>query len=269
LETTVSTTLDLSAYLARIECHGSLSPTLATLQRLHLAHVLHIPFENLDIQLGRPIRLDPASLEAKMVHGRRGGYCFEQNTLFALVLEQIGFEVTSLAARVRMGATRVLPRNHKLLKVEVDGNPWLADVGFGSAGLLQPIALVAGSVVRQFGWSYRLVEEPGLWVLQTEQNTVWSDMYAFTLEPQYPNDFEMANYYVSTHPESRFVRTLTVQRVDLDRQYVLHNRELTVTHGTETRSQVIQDDEILSVLSQVFGLTFPPGTQFRCLSEQH
>src|SRR6516164_7620350 len=97
-----SQNLDLPAYLDRVEYTGPCAPTTAVLQALHLAHVTHIPFENLDIQLGRPIRLDLESLQAKLVRARRGGYCFEHNTLFAAVLERLGFGVTRLAARVRL-----------------------------------------------------------------------------------------------------------------------------------------------------------------------
>ena len=121
----------------------------------------HIPFENLDIQLGRPIRLDLESIQSKLVRGRRGGYCYEQNSLFAAVLERIGFRVTTLAARVRKGASRVLPRTHMLLSVDAADSPWLADVGFGTGGLLKPVAMLPGRASRQFAWNFRLVERAG------------------------------------------------------------------------------------------------------------
>src|SRR5438477_12188005 len=117
---TVAPTLarsDLDAYLRRFEYGGSLKPTYDVLAALHLAHATHIPFENLDILLGRPIHLDLDTLQAKLVHGCRGGYCFEQNVLFAAVLEQLGFAVHRLAARVRYRAQHVLPRTHMLLEV--------------------------------------------------------------------------------------------------------------------------------------------------------
>ncbi|MHC5544329.1 arylamine N-acetyltransferase family protein, partial [Singulisphaera rosea] len=113
--------LDLESYLARIGYAGDLAPTLGVFEDLHLAHVSHIPFENLDILLGRPICLDLESLQAKLVRGKRGGYCFEHNLLFAAVLETLGFPVTRLAARVRYGTLQLLPRTHMLLRVEVDG----------------------------------------------------------------------------------------------------------------------------------------------------
>ena len=199
---------DLASYFERIAYAGDRTPSRATLAALHLAHATHIPFENLDILLGRPIRLDLASLTAKLVHGRRGGYCFEQNRLFAAALEALGFAVTTLAARVRFGTTSVRPRTHMLLQVDVDGDRLLADVGFGVFGLLIPVPLDDPGESRQFAWTYRIVREAGLYVLQLRTGGAWADLYAFTLEPQYPADYEMANHYTSTHPSSRFVQAL-------------------------------------------------------------
>src|SRR5262249_54590872 len=141
LMTDVLPPFDLDAYLRRIGYAGERRPTAAVLQQLHLAHATHIPFENLDILLGRPIRLDLEGLQAKLVRGQRGGYCFEHNTLFAAALEQIGFRLTRLGARVRFRVTRLLPRVHMALKVDVEGEAWLADVGFGGEGLLLPVPM--------------------------------------------------------------------------------------------------------------------------------
>ena len=126
-------TLDLDAYLRRIDYGGALEPTLPALQALHLAHATHIPFENLDILLGRSIGLDLESLQAKLVAGGRGGYCFEQNTLFAAALRALGFDVTLLAARVRFGANRVLPRTHMTLSVRVNDTAWLVTLAWMAA----------------------------------------------------------------------------------------------------------------------------------------
>jgi N-hydroxyarylamine O-acetyltransferase len=256
--------LDLDAYLARIRYRGGRAPTLDTLQALHLAHATQIPFENLDILLGRPIQIDLDNLQEKLVFGRRGGYCFEQNTLFAGVLRAMGFEVTLLAARVRFGTTRVLPRTHMVLKVQSDGAEWLADVGFGAAGLLHPIRFGDNREVRQFAWTYRLVRSAGHWVLQSLREGVLTDLYAFTLEPQLPVDFEVANHYVSTHPQSRFVRALTVQQVTPEERKTLVDRELVIERpdGGERRT-VSDDDALLDVIGRTFGLSFPAGTRFR------
>jgi N-hydroxyarylamine O-acetyltransferase len=256
--------VDLDAYFSRIGWAGDLRPTARVLEELHLAHATHIPFENLDILLGRPINLDVASLQTKLVHGRRGGYCFEQNTLFAAVLEQLGFTVTRLAARVRFNATRVLPRTHMLLKVEVEGGSMLADVGFGGEGLLLPIPLVPGEIVQRFSWTYRLTREGDMWVLQSSRGDGWLDLYAFTEEPQFGVDFEMANYFVSTHPKSIFVQLLLAQLPTPEARYVLRNREFSVMRlsGSETRA-LQHEEELLRVLGDRFHLEFPAGTRFR------
>src|SRR5688572_15229707 len=148
--------MQLDAYLKRIEYSGDLRPSAAVLAALHLAHATHIPFENLDVLRGVPIRLDLDSLQAKLVDARRGGYCFEHNLLFSAVLEDLGFAVTRLAARVRQRRSDVAPRTHMLLLVDVDGQTLLADVGFGAEGLLLPVPFGAEEESRQFEWTYRV-----------------------------------------------------------------------------------------------------------------
>ena len=254
---------DLEAYLRRIEYTGALAPTRATLEALHLAHVTHIPFENLDVLLGRPIRLDLASLEAKLVLGCRGGYCFEQNRLFAAALEALGFGVTPLAARVLKGTTAVLPRTHMTLVVDLDGERLLSDVGFGAEGLLLPVPMERSAVSRQFGWSYRVQEDDVHWTLQSCSGESWNDLYTFTLEAQYPVHYELANYYTSTHPDSRFVQTLTAQRLAPDVRRILRNRDyLEDRAGTPSLRTLASDEEVLDVLAESFGLDFPRETRF-------
>src|SRR5580700_7796254 len=128
--------MDLMAYARRIGFNGDLRPTAECLRELHLAHALHVPFENIEVLMRRPVRLDLDSLWKKIVEDRRGGYCFELNTLFTAVLEQVGFHVRRLGARVRLGAVGVRPRTHMLSAVEADGRQWLCDVGFGGEALL-------------------------------------------------------------------------------------------------------------------------------------
>jgi N-hydroxyarylamine O-acetyltransferase len=256
--------LNLDAYFLRIGYDGPRAPAHSVLEALHLAHATHIPFENLDILLGRPIRLDLASLEEKLVVGWRGGYCFEHNTLFAAVLEALGFQVTRLAARVKLGTTRMLPRTHMLLRVDLEGHAWLADVGFGAEGLLKPLAFRSGEAAQQFAWTYRVVQEAGWWTLQGNRGEDWQDFYTFTLEPHYPIDFEMANHYTSTHPESRFVQTLTAQLSTAEARYTLRNNDLVIDRGHSLTQHAVPDGEpLLQVLSRTFGLDFPAGTRFR------
>jgi N-hydroxyarylamine O-acetyltransferase len=254
--------LDLDAYLARVGYGGPRRPDADTLRALHEAHVAAVPFENLDILLGRPISLELPALERKLVHDRRGGYCFEQNTLLRAALEGLGFTVTSLAARVRGGGI-LRPRTHMLLRVDLPHGPMLADVGFGGDGPVHPVPLQAGPETWTEGAGYRLRREDELWVLQGSLGDPWTDLYAFTVEPQHPVDFEMANHFTSTWPRSPFVQSLTAQRSWPGRRIILRNRDLTIREGGALRTEAVRDrDHLLALLAEHFGLAFPRGTRF-------
>ena len=258
--------LDLDAYLDRIGLAGPIGNDAAGLTRLHEAHVGAIPFENLDIALGRlPIRLDLHSLQAKLVTARRGGYCFEQNLLFKAVLDRLGFKTTMLASRVRIGGlSRPTPRTHILLKVETRDGAYLADVGFGGAGLLRPIALLPDIVFHVPDAAYRLRHETGCWVLEGDVGAeTFSDLYSFTMEPQLDCDVEVANHFISTHPSSIFRRVLTVQRILPDRRLVLRDFVLTVQRGDETEeTRLGSEAERLEILARLFGIDLPANSQF-------
>jgi N-hydroxyarylamine O-acetyltransferase len=260
-----SPAIDLDAYRTRVGYTGPLEPTLDVLRALHFAHATNIPFENLDILLGRPISLELGHLQDKLVRARRGGYCFEHNTLFAAVLERVGFRVERYAARVRMGATGVRPRTHMLLGVFVDCEPWLADVGFGNGGPLYPTPLAASELDTQELWSYRIAAEGETSVLQTLQADGWLDLYAFSREVQEPVDYVIANHFTSTHPQSHFVQMLIAQRSAPGKRWTLKNRELTLARPEESTTITLpeNDDAIVNTLATVFDLHFPPGTRFR------
>ena len=255
--------LDLDAYLERIGYEGPVEPTLEVLDALHLAHATTIPFENLDILLGRPIRLDLPNLQGKLVRDRRGGYCFEHNTLFAAALDAVGFGVTRLGARVRFGARGVTARTHMVLLVQANGEGRLADVGFGGGSILRSLPMGLGPVADQFGWRFRLVDDDdGARVVQTRRPRGWIDLYAFTFEPQYQVDYEMANHFTSTHPSSPFTRTLTAQLCAPERSLILRGRKLIEETPTGETASEVRDDELLDVLEERFTLSFPPGTRF-------
>jgi N-hydroxyarylamine O-acetyltransferase len=184
------------------------------LAALHRAHVCSIPFENLDPLTGIPVSLEPAALARKLVGGRRGGYCFEHNLLLAGALEALGAHVDLLLARVRWGMPAgVTPsRTHLVLRVEHDGQTLLADAGFGAGTLLEPIPYGPGGPYEQSGWTFRLTQENAGLVLQTEDQGVWRDVYAFEARPVPRIDVELSNWFTATHPESRFVRGLIVAR---------------------------------------------------------
>lgn len=256
-------TIDLPAYLERIGFTGELRPSAECLRELHLAHATHVPFENIEVLMGRPMPLDLPSLWKKLVEDRRGGYCFEQNTLFAAVLEEIGFTARRLAARVRMGAAGVRPRLHMLLQVEADGRRWLCDVGFGGEALLVPIAWLPGKTAEQFAWKYRLMEEASEFVLQMWRPEGWLDLYAFTMEEQHGVDYEVANYFTACHPDSFFRKQLMVHLPGAEVRVTLFGRRLIERRPEGVSEVVLADDAaVLDVLAARFGMHFPPGTSF-------
>lgn len=269
----MSDEVDLDAYCARIGYAGSREPGESVLHALHYAHARAIPFENLDILLGRPLSLNLADLQQKLVRARRGGYCFEQNALFAAILRAMGFEVTTLLARVRFGipAEQQTPRTHMVLRVDTDGGPWLADVGFGGLGLTVPLRMEPDAVQPSHLETYRLVVDdadpsqarPHAWRLQALLASNWADVYTFTLEPQFPVDFEVANHFTATHPRSHFTQMIVCALPSGDCRYVLRGPELGVRRaGVVERTPIGDPDEVLEVLAKHFGLFFPPGTRF-------
>jgi N-hydroxyarylamine O-acetyltransferase len=266
-----SARFDIPAYLARIGHAAGAHADVGTLRSVHSAHAATIPFENLDIQLGRPILLDADSLQAKLVTARRGGYCFEQNGLLRAALEAIGFDVTPLAAWVRMGSEADGGlRTHMLLSAAVGGEPWIADVGFGADGISEPLPLADGATSDQDGRRYRLVKLPDdLWVLQRDRPLPpgWFDLYAFTLERATDADYAAGNRYTAQDPASPFVRSLTAQLGAGEARPVLRNRHLVEAwpDGERHVARLHADDELLAVLDERFGLRFEPGTEFRAL----
>jgi N-hydroxyarylamine O-acetyltransferase len=260
----MSAELDLDAYLGRIGLKARPAADLAGLRALHFAHASTIPFENLDIQMGLPIRLDLDSLQAKLVQLRRGGYCFEHGTLFLAVLKAVGFDVIPCEARVRMGATVVPPRTHMLVLTRLEGITWLCDVGFGGEGLLHPVTM-DGEAHVQFLNTYRVVEEGGLRVLQSFHHGAWEDLYAFVPEVRFPIDFEVGNHYTSTHPESRFIKTLTAQLPGPGVRRILRNRAYAELRGDQAEGRELAPEEVVSTLREAFGIEVPEGARFRAL----
>ena len=254
----------IDAYLGRIGVARPARADLDALAAIQWGHVTSIPFENLDILLGEPIRIDLPSVCAKLIDGRRGGYCFEHNTLLAAVLRELGYEVTTLAARVRWMATVPTPRTHMLLAVEAGGGRWLVDAGFGGTCPTAPIALAAGTEAQLHHDRYRLVEDGAGLMLQLWMPDAWTDLYWFTLEPQFPIDYEVANHFTSTHPSSHFTKAPTVARTTDAGRITLRGNELARRRGGQIeRSPITDPEQYLAVLAGELGLVFPPGTRFR------
>jgi N-hydroxyarylamine O-acetyltransferase len=260
---------DLDAYFARTGYGGPREPTLATLCGIVEAHARTIPFENLDVLLGRPIQLDMPSVVRKLLHEHRGGYCFEQNGLLLAVLEALGFRVAPLSARVRLQRPRDFtpPRTHLFVRVELDGELWLADVGVGALSPTAPLRLDTSDEQATPHEPRRIVREDGVWFHQAKLGQEWHDVCEFTREQMPLIDREVGNWFTSTHPQSHFRGRLMVARAgDRGVRHTLLDHELTLRRpdGSADRRHIGTPDELLRVLDEVFELRLPPGTRVTC-----
>jgi N-hydroxyarylamine O-acetyltransferase len=263
---------DLNAYLGRIGYSGPRAATIETLEALHALHPAAIPFENLNPLLGLAVSLDVESLQAKMVAGHRGGWCFEHNTLFRHALEAMGFSVTSLAARVLWNAPAggaVGPRSHMLLRVDLEGRPYIADVGFGGNVLTSPLRIEADVVQSTPHEAHRLTPLENGFVLEASLHGEWMQFYRFTLEPQFPADYEVSNWYLCHHPSSFFRETLIAARAKPEARYALRNNSLSIHRGSETKKRQLSSAGALrSCLEGDFGIRLPESTELSSALER-
>jgi N-hydroxyarylamine O-acetyltransferase len=258
---------ELNLYFERIGYHGPRAPGLDVLHGLTAAHTQAIPFENLDVLLGRGIQLGFEAVFDKLVRRRRGGYCFEQNGLFLHVLEALGFAATPLSARVRRDRPRdfIPPRTHMFIRVMLDDTAWLTDVGVGAASLTSAIAFDTETEQATSHEPRRIVREAGRYFHQIRLGDGWEDVYEFTGEQMPPIDREVGNWYTSTHPQSGFKSRLTVARAGTQgRRYTLLNREFKIRErdGHARVRTIGSAPELLELLAEHFDLCFPGGTRF-------
>lgn len=253
----------IESYCERIEYMGPLTLSLETLQAIHYRHVLSIPFENINPLLGIPVGLDSESLQQKLVYGGRGGYCFEQNLLLKDVLQALGFGVRGLAARVlwNLPEGTIIARGHMLLLVEAEGQRFIADAGFGGMTLTSPLLLQPDIEQSTTHEPFRLVEVPDTeeFILQTKIRDEWKPIYRFNLQENYLQDYEVSNYYLSTHPNSHFVTGLIAAKPTPDARYSLRNNELAIHHlnGPTERRTITDPAQLRLVLEDNFGITLP------------
>jgi N-hydroxyarylamine O-acetyltransferase len=228
-----------------------------TLRRVHAAHRETFLFENVTIQKGGGISLVLGDLERKFLDEGCGGYCFEHNTLFAAALNDLGFTVATLLARVRNGPPDRWVRTHMVLRVTIDGAPWLADVGYGGFGLIEPMPLVEGATADQGGAAYALRREDGAWILSIRDSSSVADLYEFTEDPQTAADIEVANHYTATHPDSRFRRMLTIQRGTRDERVLLRGDRLIRFRDGRTTEQPVGREQLRGIARDLFGVELP------------
>ncbi|MHC2066460.1 arylamine N-acetyltransferase family protein [Bremerella sp. T1] len=255
-------TIDLDAYLHRIGYDGSRDTSLEVLNGIVHAHVLTIPFENLDVLMGRPIRLDAASLQKKLVKDRRGGYCFEQNGLLLHVLESMGFQVRTLSARVMFGYPRgtITPRTHLVVRVDLNGNSYLADVGVGGLSPTAVLRLELDTELPTPHETRRIIREGALYFHQAQLGGNWEDIYQLTLEEMPLIDRQVANWYTSTHPDSRFRNILMVAKAAPDGvRLTMLNDEFSIrdAQGYATKYPIGSKKEMLDILAEHFDMHLP------------
>ena len=246
----------LDAYLQRLDYAGSIAPTLETLETIHRLHPAAIPFENLDPLMERPVRLQLSDIEQKLLLERRGGYCLEHNLLLKAVLESMDYKVTALAAGVLWGRGEgEQPElDHMVLLVDVDGVPYLADVGFGGQVPTAPLRLKADIEQKTPLERYRLLGGYPKWRLESEIDGVWKPLYEFTLAPQQMDDYVAMN----DRAMRSFRDDLRVARTERGRRIGLRNTRLNIHENGETTTRILGSVlELREVLTGTFGIALP------------
>lgn len=260
---------DQEAYLERIKQVGSIPVTETGLARLCRAQLFTIPFENMDIQLGRKLDLRPHSLFRKIIVGRRGGYCFELNTLFRTALLAFGFEARSALARVRRRG-EITGRSHLITLVQYRGRDFIVDVGFGASGLRAPLPLEPGYTTNQDGFRFRLSEDGGFgYLLQIEYQNEWQDLYSFDTCVVTDADIAMSNHFTETHPSSTFVRFRVAHLPAPDGAVSLLNHSLRlIRDGSEELQHIEAGPGYMEMLSDRFGIYLDADYEdFKALSD--
>jgi N-hydroxyarylamine O-acetyltransferase len=251
--------MNVADYLTRIEYRGTLEPTPATLRALHVAHLLHVPFENLDIQRRRLFTLDPEALFDKIVTRRRGGFCYELNGLFALLLEQLGFMVTRLAARVIDKDGNLGPEfDHLTLQVQCPAegaSVWLADVGFGDS-FLEPLRFAERAEQPDGLRAYRIEHDGACrWVWERDYGGTWARQYRFDLQPRQLSDFAEMCVWQQTSPESSFTQRRVCSRATPEGRLTLSDmRLITTVNGQRSERLLDTEAECQMVLRDRFGI---------------
>jgi len=261
----VSEAIDLNAYFERIRWGGSTHPGYETLAGLLGAHMSHIPFENLDVLLGRPVRLELEALQHKLVHAHRGGYCFEHATLFAAVLEQLGFEPTRHTARVVVFLPRhAAPRTHMVLTVPLKEGKFVVDPGLGVLAPRIPVPLIDGAQVHAGMEVHWMAREENQWTLRTLTGEEVVDCWVSSLEADNLVDFEVGNHYAATHPMSPFVNRIMLRALTPTGRVTVMNREVTFwQEGTAYASQLADRAALRRLLVQHFGFDLPEVERLR------
>lgn len=254
--------MEVERYLERIAYHGTRAPTLETLVALHRAHLLAVPFENLDIHFRTRIEPIEELLFDKIVRRGRGGFCYELNGLFASLLRVLGFRVDMLSARVAGVDGSFGPEfDHLALLVHLQ-SPWIADVGFGDSFRV-PMRLKNGFEQRDESGSYRLTHN-GDWLLLKEEGGGWVEQYRFTLRPRALSDFEPMCDYHQTSPESPFTRKRLCTLATNDGRVTISDLRIIATSGGARSERLLgSEEEWQSAMREHFGFAVGPAGSSR------
>lgn len=251
--------MDVAAYLERINYRGPLEPTAETLRRLHVAHLLAVPFENLSIHAGEPVVLDDGALFEKIVARRRGGFCYELNGLFAALLRALGFRVEMLSAGVMGRGGEFGPEfDHMALLVTLSER-WLADVGFGDS-FVEPLLLDERGEQRQGARAFRIDEDgDGRFILlRRDEGGDWAPQYRFGLDPHAYDDYAGMCLHHQTSPESHFTQGRVCSRLTPDGRVTLSGaRLITTSGGQKVERELDGEDEYAAALREHFGVVLP------------
>ena len=247
--------LDVRAYLDRIGYSGGIEAMAENLRALHRAHLLTVPFENLDISVGRKIVVDEEAILRKIVELRRGGFCYELNGAFAALLRALGFQVTLLSARVARSDGGEGPEfDHLTLRVDLE-QAWLADVGFGDS-FLEPLRLETETEQADPAGTFRLVEDGGRWQMQKrESNGDWIAQYSFSLLPRRLEEFAGMCHVHQTSPKSSFTQKRICSRATPQGRITLSEMKLIVTStGSRQETVIASEEERRRILQREFGI---------------
>ncbi len=253
--------IDLDAYLERVGYGGPRRPTAEVLFELHHLQPATIAFEAIDVLAGRGVNLDPDAVDAKLIAGGRGGYCFEQNSVFRRALQALGFRVTQLLARSRWNRPpdEIGPRTHMALVVHLGDGDWLADVGFGGCMMTAPLRLDRPDAQTQGFEPARLAPITGGLQLRVQRSDDWKPVYDLDLTPQQDADFLAPNWWTSTHPSSVFRNHLIVTTTGTAvRHTLLENRLTTLSAGGAATQSLLDADALQRALTTLFRLPWAP-----------
>ncbi len=248
---------DTQAYLAHIGYTGSTDPSLQTLTALQRRHMQAVPFENLDVFVGRPLDLSPQALFDKVVRKRRGGYCFELNTLYAELLRSLGFAPIPVLARVRLhNPAQSTPRTHLTHLVEVAGTVYLTDVGFGGMTSRIPLPIEGRGAVDDGEGRVRVTDhQAGEYLLEREKDGGWIQQYSFEIREAIPADIRVNNHFTETHPDSHFVGERFVGRFTEKGRIGLHENQFIERIGQQVvKTQEISDGDWADFVAERFDL---------------